>query len=308
MDLGEVFSSSWKVFWKYKLLWLFEIVPYLIFALPAAVVIFFMFSPQFLSGNANSIFGTGLLIFDGVYLVLIIVYAFVYVLADASVVKGTLLFDQKGDKLPAGELIKQSWPYYWRVFGLLALFVGAFIVVYLVMVAIMMAAMLATAGLGMFCLFPLFILFIPLMYLAITFLELSRTAILQENTGLGECLKRTWALFKARFWQIVLLALVLYFGMGIVVSILYIPLYAVFFIPILTSMTRNPTNPQDVALQFLSTFRWAFAIFFPIFLLVSGILITFVHEAWAIAYLRLSRQPAAAVPPAAPLQSVTGVQ
>jgi hypothetical protein len=55
--------------------------------------------------------------------------------------------------------------------------------------------------------------------------------------------------------------------------------------------------------------RWMFIIFIPVFSLVSGIVTTFIRETWAITYVRLSRQPAAApVPPLAPLEPVAGIQ
>src|SRR5512143_870715 len=105
MDLGEVLSSSWKVFWNRKLLWWFMIVPLLINVIPAVVLGLFMFRPDFLNGNSNSFLSFGILIFDVVYLLFAIAYMFLYVMADVSITKGTLLFDQKGEKPAAGELI-----------------------------------------------------------------------------------------------------------------------------------------------------------------------------------------------------------
>jgi hypothetical protein len=315
MDLGEVLSSSWKVFWNRKLLWLFGIVPILIYMIPAVGMVLFVFRPDFLNSNSNSFFSYGILILDGVYVLLMIAYMFLYVFTDVSIVKGTLLFDQKGEKPGASELMKQSLPYYWRVFGMYAIFFGAYFITISIMVAIIMVATIATLGIGVLCMFPLLILYIPVAYLAISFLELSRTSIIQDNIGIGECFKRTWALFKEKFWKIVLVAVVIYFGMGVVMSILFIPLYGVLFIPFFNSVaqiplnSQTPINPQDFIPQFFSSMRWAYAIFIPIFSLVSGILNTFIREVWAVAYMRWSRKPAAAaLPPSAPLEPALGVQ
>jgi hypothetical protein len=309
MDLGEVLSSSWKVFWNRKLLWWFGIVPPLIFMIPALVMAFIFFNPRFFNNNSDPFFGYVILTFGIVYLLLVVAYMFLFVLADVSIVKGTLLFDQKGEKPATGGLIQQSKPYYWRVFGVYAIFIGAYIILWVGLTVFMSLAAALTMGFGMFCIFPLFFLLIPIMYLASAFLELARTSIIHDNVGIGECLKRTWALFKAKFWKIVLVAVILYFGMSIIMMLLYIPLYGFMTIPFFQVMAQNSAPAPDFDLQIFSSMRWMFVIFFPVLTLVSGIVTTFIRETWAVTYVRLSRQPAAApVQPVAPMEPVAGIQ
>ncbi len=303
MDLGEVFASSWKVFWKRKTLWLFSIVPLLIYVIPAIVAVLVFFNPKFFSGNIDPFLSYGILIFELVYLILVIVYVFIYVLADASLIKGTLLFDQKGEKPTISELIKQSLPFYWRVFGLYAIFIGLYLILMTAIFAFVIVAGILTLGIGLLCFVPLLLLIVPAVWLGTAFLELARTSILYDQVGIGECLKRGWALFKGKFWQIVLVALILYLGLTIISTVFYLPLYAISFIPMFRNLSQGAVAVQNIESQIFSSMRWTYIIFIPFFSLVSGILSTFIHEAWAITYVRLSRPPAAEnVPAASPSQ------
>jgi len=305
MDLGETLSSSWKVFWKYKLLWLFGIVPFLVYLLPIMVSLAF-FKPQFLSGSPNNLITNGFIIFGILYLLLMVIYLFVYVLTDTSIIRGTLLFDQKGEKPTTRELIKQSLPFYWRVFGLYAIFAGLFIFGMVALGAFMFLIIIASMGMGALCIFPLYLLIIPVSLLGAAFLELSRTSIVNENYGIGECLKRGWALFKAKFWKIVLMALILNFGLFLINMILALPLYVLFFIPTFLNLAQNATTTPEFPVNFFSSMRWLYLIFIPIYSLLNGILNTFIREAWAVTYLRLSKLPAAASLSAVPPLQLNG--
>lgn len=308
MDFGEALLSSWKVFWKNKRLWLFGLVPPLIYVIVIIIGVLFVFNNSFLNNilGLNS-FGSGLsagvIIYTILFFLFMIVYMFISFYANAAIVKGALVFDQAGEKPSVQALLRESRPFYWRVTGLMLLFSAAVGVEVIVIWLVTFFAVALTLGFGALCVTPLMFIIIPVNMLAMAFIEMAKALLIKDNLTIGESLKGGWRLFKGNFWSVVLFLLIEYVIQIVITSIFYIPLYAVFFIPMLAVMNDGSLNSPNFPLTIVEMMKWIYVIAMPILVLVMSLVQTYVRCLWVVVTVRLSKRPAPA-----PLVSESPVQ
>ena len=286
-DFGEVLSSTWKIGWNHKVLWLWQMLPGLfsLVLMPLMLVTnpaFAMFLPepydQYVSQTWVSF------AFVGLMFILMFPMMFIGVVAQLTSTYGALKVEKGGEKLTFRGLFTESLPYFWRVLGLYAIFGGAWLVIWLAFMAVIMLASIATFGLATLCMMPMFLLFIPFIVVGYSVLELAQAAIVADNMRTIEAISHGWKLFRANVLGVVLLMVFLYFALSILSSI--------FIFPIMFPMMLFPVLGIDSQGNFNNLMFVFFLVLFPIIMfvmyIVQGILMAFFQSAWAVAYLRIN--------------------
>jgi hypothetical protein len=178
-----------------------------------------------------------------------------------------------------GELFSESMPYFWRVFGL-SLLIG--LIGLLVFLPLVLFGVL-TAGIGLICILPLICILIPVLWALSVVIEQANAAIVLENLGIGDGFRKGWDVVRTNLGPIILLTLIIFVGSGIVGFVIAIPLVAAVF-PLILGAASNNTNPMWIT-------AICCAIYFPVLLLLSGILNAYVQSVWTLTYMRLTAKP-----------------
>ncbi|MEW6405192.1 MAG: hypothetical protein AB1649_25650 [Chloroflexota bacterium] len=285
IDFGEVLRRTWKIGWNHKVLWLYQMLPGLFSLL--AMPLFFLGNPAF-APLLPEPFNQALPVeqFLVIHLVataiLLLPIMFLAVLVQGATTFGALEADKGVAKLGFQETIKQSLPYFWRLFGLYALFGTIWAVVILVfMVVTIGVSFIPFAAL---CTMPMFLLIFPLALVGYSIMELAQSAIIVDNLTMQEAISRAWQMFRANVLGIVLLMLMLYFAMSILSSLIVFPLMIpMMFLPVAFE------NSADIRTPFLLVFFVFFPIMIIVMTVVQGILMALFQSAWLVAYRQLGR-------------------
>lgn len=285
-DLGEVLTRTLKIGWKHKVLWLWQMLPGLLMAvfMPLMFIVnpgVLTLMPEPYSQYANEpwIF----LLFIGLTFLLMIPAGFLGVLAQQTTTYGALKAEKGAEQLGFKELFQESLPYFWRVFGLYAIFIGTWMVVWFGFMIIFMAGSMITMGLASFCFMPIFFLLIPALLVGYSILEFAQAAIIADDMKILDAIKRGWELFRANWLGIVIFTLILYFGMTVISSVLFTPMsmLPMVMMPFLMGAQGEPSVWMMVA------FAGFFSLMIFVIYIVQGILMAFFQSAWAVLYLRL---------------------
>lgn len=212
MDYGEVLSRAWQIIWKHKVLWIFGILASCSSANNGSGLSGSGSSwqaneiPYQIERTINMIPDWQIVMFIGmiflVALVLFILAMFLGTIGRIGLIRGTAQADRDIEKLSFGELFRGSMPYFWRVF-LLNLLVGLFLV-------IAFFALILTI-----CLAPLVCLMIPVACVISVILEQASIAIVLEELGILDGLKRGWEVVRLNPGPMIVMWLILVLGIGI---------------------------------------------------------------------------------------------
>jgi hypothetical protein len=161
--------------------------------------------------------------------------------------------------------------------------------------ACMASVSVATMGLGAICIQPVFLLMIPLMLLALAFLEQSEAAVIADRMNVMDAARRAIELVKSHVWKYLLVTFVIYFVLNMLVSML--------MLPVMLPMSLLAINDAQGVMDFdnMMKFQVVFAvIMLPLMTLLQSFLLTYMKSAMVVMYLRLTRsnresQPVAAV-------------
>ena len=286
-NFGEVLTRAGQITWRHKNLWLAGIVISLIGLLPASVSL--IFSPAFSSFSDPAAVNKALpsiLVSNGLVLLLTVLSIPVYVLGMSVPSLGTAQLEQGREKVNFRELIKGALPYFWRILGIfLLVWVGAFVVL-MAFMALIMILSLFTFGIGMLCVFPLFILFIPAAILVYALMEQGISAVLVDDLGFSGALQRAWGLVRNHLGVMALLSVIIYLGATVISMIISIPM----LIPMFGFIFQMGSEPDLESVETLSRNMtlWMLA-FSPLYALLQGILLTYMQSVWTLTYMRLTR-------------------
>ena len=295
MDFGEVLSKAWKIVWKHKVLWIFGILASCSNAsggmnssssyqskdmqLPSGFENFFTQTPEW------QLILIGIVIFL-VILLLVLLAVFLGTIGRIGLIRGTQQADKEIEtRLVFGELFKGSMPYFWRVF-LLNLLVGLFIffAIFILIVVGVLGAV-ASLGIGLICIIPLICLLIPLIWIVSIVTEQSSIAIVIEDMGVMDGLKRGWEIVKQNAGVMALMWLILVLGVsGIGGLIISLPLV----ITIVTAVIPLILGSEEVVQSSLILAGICFVGYLPVLIVLSGILRSFVESAWTLTFMRLT--------------------
>jgi hypothetical protein len=286
-DFGEVLTRMWKIGWNHKVLWLWQMLPGLVYML--FMPLMFLMNPAIMATlpepynrftNETAFFGIFVLLMFAMMLVPVILKA----IANLVTIHGALKVELGAEKLTFRDLFNESLPYFWRVLGLYAIFVGAWMVLYFVFMFFFMAGSIFTFGLSTFLLFPMFLVVLPVLAVGYSVLELAQASIIAGNMGVFRAISHGWELFRKNWLTVSLLMVILYFGMTMISSTLMFPMMIPMMgFPFLMDMQGAVSNSM------VGAFFALFLLTMILGLVVQGILMAFFQSAWAVTFLRLTR-------------------
>ena len=288
-NFGEVLTRAWQIIWKHKILWVFGI--------------FASCSRGGGGGGGNGGGGGGngnqqfpqwqqtmdqigrwisentWIVVVGVIVVLLLIVLSIFLgtIGRIGLIKGTQRAEEGAERMIFGELFSESTPYFWRVFGL-SLLIG---LISLVIFLPLILFGVITAGVGFICLLPLICLLIPVLWAVSVVIEQANAAIVLENLGIGDGLRRGWEVVRNNPGPMIILALILFIGSGVIGFIIALPVIAA-VLPFVFGAATNNTNPIWFGVV-------CCAIYFPILLVLNGILTAYMQTVWALTYMRLTK-------------------
>jgi hypothetical protein len=286
-DFGEVLTRMWKIGWNHKVLWLWQMLPGLVYML--FMPLMFLMNPAVLMtlpepynrfANETAFIGFFLLLMFAMMLVPAVLGA----IAQLVTTHGALKVELGAEKLTFRDLFNESLPYFWRVLGLYAIFVGAWMVLYFVFMLFFMAGSILTFGLSMFLMFPMFLVVLPVLAVGYSVLELAQASIIADDMGVFRAISHGWELFRKNWLTVSLLMVILYFGRTMISSTLMFPM----MIPMMGFPFLMETQGV-VSNIMIGAFFVLFLLTMILGLVVQGILMAFFQSAWAVTYLRLTR-------------------
>ncbi len=284
-DFGEVLSRAWQTTWNRRVLWVIGIV----FGLFVSLMFPLLFSPMLVpilvqrsrTDLAFIVLGVTIL---GFVLFMLLMYP-ISVLAQTSLTLGVLDADRQEERTSLSDLIKRSLPFFWRVLGLLLLFALGMTAANLILQAIVFFFAIITFGLGMVCFGPLMLLYYPLLYAAIVWEEQAMNALIIDNMTVMEAARQGWKLLRNNLGTFAVMALIVYFGVGMVTGFLLVPVLAPLFVAPFAFLGHQ-VNWVVIAIAVTGL-----AVFIPLFGILSGLCMVFTKSAWVLTYLRLARSP-----------------
>jgi hypothetical protein len=171
--------------------------------------------------------------------------------------------------------------YFWRVFGLSFLIGLAFL---LLLIPLVVFGAL-TAGIGFLCLLPLICLLIPVGWVVTVIIEQANRAIVLEDLGIVDALKRAWEIVRSNVGPLLIMSLIL-FGIGLVAGIIIaLPIFIVVFPSVFAFFMGNGDSLSPLYVAGICV-----CLYIPVSLVAGGILQTFTQTSWTLTYMRLTRK------------------
>ena len=307
MDFGEILSKAWKTIWKHKILWLFGILAGCSagssgssgqasssFDLPARSSNY-QDAPSFLGPEAQHSFEqfsqsianiqpwvwvvVGVSIF-----VLIVVFSFLSLMASTlgktGIIKGTSLADQASEEdkpLSFGAIFKGLKPYYWKVLLLtLIVNVGGFVLAIILLIPLLILTVCTFFIAG--------ILVIPVTWFINTWVRFTIIAIIEEDLGIMDAIKRAWSLLIKNLGNVAIIFLILGVGGALIGVAIAIPI-VLSLLPLIINITVTGTETISAMLTVTAIL---FAIALPLTILLGGVLRAYILSAWTLTYRRIA--------------------
>ncbi len=307
-NFGEVLTRTWQHIWKHKVLWIFGILASCARGNGGG-------SGSGGSGNYQTDPGQDFPFSGGqferimtqvgryfeqnlwiilVVIIMLLIFAFISyalgMIGRVGMIKGTALAEKGAEKISFGEVWSESLPYFWRVFGLNFL-VGLVVFVVILVPLISLVAVAATggmasgaaAGIGFACLIPILCLLIPIGWAVSVIIEQAQAAIVLEDLSLVDGFKRGWQIVKSNAGPIIVMALILAFGGGLIGVLVSLPLI-IAVVPLVIGMSslRESLTPLYIALACCLAYM-------PVLIFLNGILTAYIQSAWALTFMKLAQ-------------------
>ena len=284
-DFGEVLSRAWQITWKNRVLWVIGIG----FAFFSSMMFLFMFFPfliPVLMQNSRTdlmpVFVVGFIILLALFILVLYPTS---VFAQISLTLGIIDAEQDEKQVTLSELLKGSLSFFWRVLGILFLFqVGMGLLVFIIQVVFIFVSIL-TLGIGTICIMPLSLLMYPALYGGVIWMEQAMNGIIVDNMTMIDAAKQSWDLIRSNVLSVALMALIIYFALGLVIGIVIMPLMIPFFMMPLM-FANHQTNWTILSISIFSII-----LFIPLFTVITGFSAIFSKSAWVLTYLRLKHSP-----------------
>lgn len=282
-DFGEVLKRAWQITWKNKVLWIIGI-SFGFFATLMFPVMFLPFLfPLLVQDSRMDLVLPALAVFIVIFSLFMLVLYPVSVLAQTSLTLGVLNVEQDQERFSARELLKRSLPFFWRVLGMMLLFAAGMTLIMLIIQAVILLFTIVTLGFGAFCIMPLSFLIYPAMYVTIVWMEQAMNGIIMDNMTIMDAARHGWSLVRSNLLSVAVLALIVYFGIGIVTSVAIAPLMIPIFIAPF-GFIEQEVNWIIVSISIVGAVA-----FIPLFAILSGWSMIFTKSTWVLTYLRLTR-------------------
>lgn len=301
MNFGEILQRTWQIIWRHKVLWLFGILA----GCSTGAGGFGNTGMQMDNGEMSPFFNQFERVPEGqmillvsllvvVILILVLVGIFLGTMGRIALIRGTYQVESGSERLAFGELFQGSLPYFWRVF-LLNLLVGITIGLagVLLTLAVVFGSVI-TLGIGAICLVPLLCLLVPVAWFVNVILAQASVAIVVEDLGVLAGLERGWEVVRADLGNMILMALILLLGIGLIGgTVIGLPVGLAITPAIIAALgTGAAVGAGGMMITGL-----CLVFYLPVWLLLNGILQGYIYSAWTLTFLRSTKhsQPVAGV-------------
>jgi hypothetical protein len=304
MDFGAVLSRAWQIIKKHKALWIFGILAgcgsattsggssgtrysFSSDELPR------QFDPlvrQFEQIPNWQIF-TFLTIIVIIILTLVLLAIILGTIGRIGLIRGTLLAERGSERIAFGELFSASMGYFWRV--LVVNLVGG-ILVGIAFLVLGIPIGILTCGIGLICL-------VPMIWFAQLVIEQTNIAIVVENSGIGDGLRRGWDVVTKNLGPMIVMALILYLGIGLIAgAIIGLPIALVVGPAVAGAIFGSVQEIPQVIGGSVLLAGLCLVAYLPVLLVLNGILRAYISSAWTLTYMKLTSRPEVVepIPPA----------
>ncbi len=312
MDFGEVLKRSWEITWKHKALWLLGILAGCSGASSGGGG---GNGGQALSGYRGYGFESGefpelerfldsipaetltaiALALGCLAVFLVLLTVFLGALGQAGLIAGFDLADA-GHPVTLGEAFRRGLQSFWKLL-VIQLIVSILLIVVLAVLALGAGVFaIGTLGLGLICLVPLACLMVPALFLVGIYVMLAQVAVVVEDLNILDGLARGWQILRDHLGPILIMALILFLGGGLIGLLLALPLMVI-AVPAALSLAFAGEGqlPTGLLLSGLCLVG-----LIPVMILLNGILQTFVTGAWTLTFRRLVALPKDSAQPELP--------
>ena len=320
-NFGEVLTRAWQIIWKHKVLWIFGILASCGQGRGGGNS-----SSNFRNNGNPGNFGSNLppqflqfanwlenhvmqfvIIIFAVVCIIWIIALFLSTIGRIGLIRGAAQADGGAESLLFGQLFSESIPYFWRMFGLsliIAIPVLLFVVVLVVgMLLIIIPASQnnASSALSAAALIPVLIgcccLFIPVMFVLGMIFSQAERALVLEELGVMPALSRGWEVFRANLGPMILMAIILAvlgFVSGLIIAI---PIFIIVFPTMFAYLAGGAQSASP--LIFMGV---CICLYFPVALVLQGIVTSYTETAWTLTFMRLTGTPTVVAQP--PLDNI----
>lgn len=231
----------------------------------------------------------------GILFLIWIVFIFLGTIGRIGLIRGTEQAEKGIERLFLGEVFSGSLPYFWKFIGLVLLVWLPYLLILLILGSIAIFGVFLSEIAGsegwiiifvIFALFVGFIIILSIISLGISiFLKLAQNALVIEDLDSLNAIKRGWHIFKTKFWQTLLMAIILFLIEAFIGTVLALPPVIIIFAMITSFIVDGSATmmPLNIVALF-------FAVYIPLFIIANGILIAYTQSAWTLTYLQLSHQ------------------
>lgn len=283
--VGEVFETAFRIMWKHKKLWLWQILPSLAFIFLLPVVILYH------SAFTRLVYGTRLQIpvdpwkqlITASNLLFLTSFFLLWVLAQIITVRRINAIENRENQISFIESLKKSLNYYWRVSGVYLAFLGVCAIFILIPQPIFLFIFRIFPTNGVYFAFPLTVIIIPVLVINACLTQFALIAIIINNLNFRVALRQGWHFLRANGWSVILIFIVLYFGCNF--------FFALFFMPILfmsVFSTLYLTRLPDPNVILFIVFFMMLPFLMCVFMFTIGVIMTFIQSVWTVLYIRIS--------------------
>lgn len=286
INFGDVLSRAWSIIWNNKVLWIFGVLaalaasgdndlnPQIDFRIDGNQL------PPGLERSLENLSPLLVIILLSVILAGIVIVIVLSTLGRAGLVRGAWLADGRDQSLNFSRLFNESLPYFWRVLllGILMFAVGLSLILILTLPALL------TLGIALLCLWPLFCLLIPAFWALALLFKLATIAVIGEDLGVVDALRRAWEIARAHVVELIVMAIILAIGAAVVNFLAGLPMLLV-AAPLFGTIFSGSSTLFNGGMVLSGML---FLIYLPIFLAIRGILESYVDTVWTILFRRFS--------------------
>jgi len=308
MDFGKILSKAWKIIWKFKILWLFGILSscgqgggggggssntgYRTSVgngdIPPEMRRFFFGIERFFDNvevwQIIAIIG-GLILF---FLILWFIMTALNTIGRVGLIQGTVKAEDGAETMTFGELFESGKPFFWRILGLNILLGLALFLVIIVLMLPIIGITALTMGIGLICLIPFICILVPAMWLAGVVIEQANIAVVVEDIGIIDGLKHGWEVCRDNTGNMIVMALILVLGGGIVGIVIALPLILI-IVPVMFGIIGGlAAESEKIIGGGLAIAGLWFLAYLPVLIVLGGILRAYISTAWTLTYLHLT--------------------
>jgi len=288
-DFGEILTRAWQITWKHKKLWVYAMLPFVIWAL--YLPLFMLVFPWGVIENPTS--SSPILDFlerPGSETILVVgllgttALAFLLQLfGNAALTLGVVRAESGQETQGLIDLFKASLLYVGRILGAMLLIGLAVFIGLVAFTACSAAVSMVTFGIG--SIFLQFLLY-PIMFAVAIVSEQSQAGIVADDLGVTDALSRAWDLLTSHIWKFLLIGVVIYIVRSVLASFITVPMVIPMWFVMFNSLASEAA-PPDMSMLWLSMLCMVAAL--PFYVVFMGITTTYTRAAFVVTYRRLTR-------------------